>query len=453
MLTPDRALRLPGVPAVAFTGAGGKTTALFDLAHTLRPSVVTATTHLGDWQTDRATLHLVIEPGGTFSPGEAAPGCDILLVTGTLDPASHRYIGLPIDDVDRLARIASQQGRSFLVEADGARRRPLKAPAEHEPPIPGCAGLVVVVAGLSAVGRPLAPATVHRPEIFAALAGRRVGELIDPASIAAVLVHPAGGLKNIPPAARRVVLLNQADTASLRDAGRAMAPALLSAFDAVAVASLRPQATSVAPGLDDFTPRVHSVHERVAAVVLAAGGASRFGEPKQLLDYRGRPFVRAVAETAIAAGLSPAIVVTGASGDRVRRALDGTGAQCVPNHDWRLGQGTSVRTGVAALPPRVGAAVFLLADQPHVPVAVLHALVARHAETLAPVVAPFVGSARATPTLFDRLTFASLMSLTGDQGGREILSQYAVERVVWDDRRLLLDVDTPDDFARLTDEA
>ena len=424
MLTLDRALRLSGVPTVAFTGAGGKTTALFDLAHTLRPSVVTATTHLGDWQTDRATLHLVIEPGGTFSPGEAAPGCDILLVTGTLDPASHRYIGLPIDDVDRLARIASQQGRSFLVEADGARQRPLKAPAEHEPPIPGCAGLVVVVAGLSAVGRPLAPATVHRPEIFAALAGRRVGERIDPASMAAVLVHPAGGLKNIPPAARRVVLLNQADTASLHDVGRAMAPALLSAFDAVAVASLRPQTAHVGPGPDETSAqRVHSVHERVAAVVLAAGGASRFGEPKQLLDYRGRPFVRAVAETAIAAGLSPAIVVTGASGDRVQRALDGPGAQCVPNDDWRLGQGTSVRTGVAALPPRVGAAVFLLADQPHVPVAVLHALVARHAETLAPVVAPFVGSARATPTLFDRVTFASLMSLSGDQGGREILSQ------------------------------
>ena len=97
----------------------------------------------------------------------------------------------------------------------------------------------------------------------------------------------------------------------------------------------------------------------------------------------------------------------------------------------------------------VGAAVFLLVDQPQVTKSVLKALVEKHAEGLFPVVAPMVIDQRANPVLFDRVTFPDLMDLEGDVGGRAILHKHRVEYLPWHDDRLLLDVDTPEQYQRL----
>jgi molybdenum cofactor cytidylyltransferase len=102
-----------------------------------------------------------------------------------------------------------------------------------------------------------------------------------------------------------------------------------------------------------------------------------------------------------------------------------------------------------ALGMGTGAVVFLLADQPQVPPAVIRALVARHASSLAPVVAPSVAGQRTSPTLFDRDLFAELRQVTGDRGGRDLLSLHPIESVEWPDSDLLLDVDTPADYERL----
>jgi molybdenum cofactor cytidylyltransferase len=95
--------------------------------------------------------------------------------------------------------------------------------------------------------------------------------------------------------------------------------------------------------------------------------------------------------------------------------------------------------------------VFLLADQPQVTVEVIRALVEHHAATLHPVIAPYIFDQRANPVLFDRATFAALMQLTGDQGGRGVFSKFSPRYLNWYDKRLLLDVDTPEDYERLLD--
>jgi len=101
----------------------------------------------------------------------------------------------------------------LLFEADGSRRHPLKAPASYEPPIPDFVDTVVVVAaGLSALGKPLTTKQVHRSEIYSCLSGLQEGDKISIEALTRVLCHPFGGLKNIPPHACRVALLNQVDT-------------------------------------------------------------------------------------------------------------------------------------------------------------------------------------------------------------------------------------------------
>ncbi|WP_424004950.1 selenium cofactor biosynthesis protein YqeC (plasmid) [Haloarcula salina] len=108
----------------------------------------------------------------------------------------------------------------LLVKADGARRREFKAPGEDEPVIPSAATHVVAVASVAAVGEPLTTATVHRPERVAALTELDVGDTITADAVGAVLAHPEGGRRNAPSSASVVPLVNKADTEGRRATAR-----------------------------------------------------------------------------------------------------------------------------------------------------------------------------------------------------------------------------------------
>jgi molybdenum cofactor cytidylyltransferase len=436
-LTLARALRFQGPRSAAFVGAGGKTTAMFQLARELGgPVAITTTTHLGAWQASLADRHIVASRPADI-PALLSPG--VTLITGPVS-LEDRLGALDEAFLLWLHDICQARHIPLLIEADGARQKPLKAPAPHEPQIPAFTGTAVVLAGLSGLGKPLADAVVHRPEVFASLSGLELGDVITPDALNRVLTHPDGGLKGIPPSARKLALLNQADTAQEQAAALGIVPPLLRAYHTVIVASLQARA-------------VHAVHEHAAGIVLAAGASTRLGRPKQLLLWRGEPFVRVVARTAIGAGLDPVIVVTGSDADAVSAALEDLPVQIVHNANWESGQSSSLRLGLQRLPPSIGSALFLLADQPQVTLDVIRALVDAHAAGLFPIVAPLVHEERrANPVLFDRDTFTDLAQLQGDVGGRAIFSKYRVEYLPWHDDRLLLDVDTEADYHRLVED-
>src|SRR6185295_6254756 len=115
--------------------------------------------------------------------------------------------------------------------------------------------------------------------------------------------------------------------------------------------------------------------DKIAALILAAGSASRMGRPKQLLDWGGRPLVRVVAEQALAAPLGQLFVVVGAAHGAVTAALDGLPLRIVANPDYALGQSTSLRIGIAALGPEITAALVMLGDQPFVTPAILERII------------------------------------------------------------------------------
>jgi len=424
---------------IAFVGAGGKTTSMFQLARELSPPViVTGTTHLGTWQTPLADEHFIAK---SISDLEKLSPHGVTLVTGPID--RDRAQGLDREKIQWLHEVCKTNKIPLLIEADGSRQTPLKAPAAHEPVLPPYVDLVVHVSGLSGLGKPLEE-SVFRPEIFANLSGLKSSQKVIPNALVRVLTHPEGGLKNIPGTARRVVLLNQADTPELGSLAWNISESLLPDFDAVITASLKNET-------------VLAVREPIAGIVLAAGESTRFGSPKQLLDWRGEPFIRAVATTALRAGLWPVIVVTGAHADQVESSLFGLDVVTLRNNDWMKGQSTSIRIALAYLSSfepgnRIvvpGGAVFLLTDQPQVTPTLLRTLIEEHARTLAPVIAPLVMDQRANPILFDRVTFSDLKELQGDVGGRGIFSKYRIRYLHWHDDSLLLDVDTPEEYRRL----
>jgi molybdenum cofactor cytidylyltransferase len=454
------ALRLGENPRLALVGAGGKTTAMFSLARELLEArrsngaetvVVSATTHLARGQLSLADHHFYVETPRDVAELRGRLPEGVVLLTGR-EVEDERTAGLDLTLMEKVLELVGvgENGTSpgsmraarlpLLIEADGSRQRPVKASGGHEPALPHWVDTVVVVAGLSALGKPLAADWVHRPELFASLCGQPSGSEITIEALSRVLTSPMGGLKNIPDGARRVVLLNQADTLDQQAQAQRLAELLRAEYSSVLIASLK------AP---DPSNEVFAVSERDAAIVLAAGASSRFGQPKQLLDWRGEPFVRHVACTAINAGLSSVTVVTGAHAELVQAALKGLPVQIVFNPRWEEGQSTSVAAGVRSLPEGTGAAIFMLSDQPQVPERLLRSLVELHQRSLSPLVAPQADGRRANPVLFDRIVFPQLLELTGDSGGRALFNRYKAEWLPWHDPSLILDVDTFEDYQLL----
>lgn len=199
------ALALPPEGWICLVGGGGKSSLLLRLtaerAGRGLPALAATTTHIGVEQ-GRAAGPLA----GTLEELEAACRAGLTACAARPEPGTEKLIAPPAEVLDRGLALFG----FGVAEADGAKRLPMKAPADHEPCLlPGSAA-VVAVAGLSALGRPLGE-VCHRPQLACALLGVGPETAVTPALLARLLTHEAGQFKGVGDPKRFRVLLNQAD--------------------------------------------------------------------------------------------------------------------------------------------------------------------------------------------------------------------------------------------------
>ncbi|RLT39113.1 MAG: putative selenium-dependent hydroxylase accessory protein YqeC [Chloroflexi bacterium] len=217
----------PGVSVVAVVGGGGKTSLVYALAREVTllggRAIVTGTTRFTP-----APHGWPMPPLIEVTPGQAAPRVaqagDIatLVVAGVEPQPAGRLAPLSPKEIEAMAALDGVD--AVLVEADGSRARPFKAPGDQEPVIPACATHVVAVVGAGVLSQPLDEAHVHRPERVRSLVpGLPVDALCEASLIARVLAHAGGGRKHIGGRAYAVVV-NQADTHA--EAGQVIAEAI-----------------------------------------------------------------------------------------------------------------------------------------------------------------------------------------------------------------------------------
>jgi molybdenum cofactor cytidylyltransferase len=435
----SKALRVCRGAVVSFVGGGGKTTAMFRLAGELSASglrvVTTTTTHISKEQVRFAPVSLPIDNLDPLSTHLDRHGhC---LIIGAPD-GKGRVFGASPDLIAALSARADVD--VVLVEADGSRSLPFKAPGEHEPVVPEVTTILVPIAGLNSIGRPLDEVHVHRSEIAATLAHTPLGSPVTAETVARVLSHPKGGAKQLPAGARLMPLLNKADTdAAVQQAGEVAALLLANSIvDTAIICSMQHEF----PVLEAWAP--------TAGIILAAGLATRYGAAKQTLPWRNTTLAAHSARVALDAGLDPVIAVLGFEAEKVEKELAGLPVRLVYNPDFAIGQSTSIRKGVEALPSRTGAALFLLADQPLVTAAMMQTIVHSHRRTFAPACVPVFQGRRGNPVLFDKTLFPELCELNGDTGGRVIIEKYPDAVVsVPATEAVLIDIDTPADYERL----
>ncbi len=202
---------------VCVVGAGGKKSTLYALADRLERAIVTATVRIPPFVDQVADLRV------SESPLEVIDSITEWPVGLVADrERSDRYRGYAPETVDAIAAVVPGEV-SVLVKADGARTRWLKAPNDREPQLPAAADVVVPVAGVRVVGKPLDEEYVHRPERVGQLTEKEQGESIMPADVATVLTSDRGGWKDVPAGARVVPVLNMVDTPDLERTARTIA--------------------------------------------------------------------------------------------------------------------------------------------------------------------------------------------------------------------------------------
>ena len=186
---------------------------------------------------------------------------------------------------------------------------------------------------------------------------------------------------------------------------------------------------------------------RVAGIVLAAGASRRMGRNKMLLELEGESLVRRAARRALAAGLSPVVVVLGHEADRARAALADLAVLIALNPDFAGPTSGSLHAALDLLGEDVGAAVVLLGDMVHVSEAALAELMRRARSSDAPLVVSRYGDVTAPPLLFRRALFGELLAWTGEGCGKAVVQAHKREALYVDrPAGVLVDVDTPEDF-------
>jgi molybdenum cofactor cytidylyltransferase len=190
----------------------------------------------------------------------------------------------------------------------------------------------------------------------------------------------------------------------------------------------------------------------IGAVILAAGASTRMGVSKQLLEFGGETLLRRASCAALKAGCRPVVVVTGADAAATRKALRGLDVREAENQQWESGISSSVRVGIEGLVtanPQIAAVVLMLCDQPFVTREIITQLVAAHRETGRSIVASRYGRSYGVPALFDKIHFAELATLEGDAGAKRVIQKHLPNIHLVPFPKGEIDIDTPDDLARL----
>jgi molybdenum cofactor cytidylyltransferase len=186
----------------------------------------------------------------------------------------------------------------------------------------------------------------------------------------------------------------------------------------------------------------------IGLIILAAGGSTRYQSAKGLIDWHGKAMIRHITDIAVNSHLGPVTVVTGKYHQEITKSLLGSGATIIHNPNWKIGLSTSVHLGIQNLPNDCQAVIFLLGDQPFVTSDLLLALRNRYEESGVSIVAPTLNERPTNPVLFSKRHFAELLETAGDTGGKTLLKKYSVEGIIWEDERLGIDIDTPEDYAK-----
>lgn len=432
-------IRIGKKDMICIVGAGGKTSVMFRLAQELssRGMRVLVTTTTAIYYPDRKQYDQIFvseEEAPELFDKESNSGITVL---GRSVSSEGKLLGVNPEFLD----IVFMKGifDCIIVEGDGSKSRPVKAPARHEPVIPSRTGKLIGLIGLDSVGMEVCPEFVHRSELFCAITGCRENDIINSEMISRLVVHEEGLFKSAPAFSERYLVLNKADGEKEMETAADIAQKLSDKKHKLAgiiISSTRNSTFRCSP-------------KSVSGIILASGLSRRMGTDKLLLTVNGIPLIERVIAAASQAGLEETILVC--SNETIASIGRKYGMKIVDNTDPQLGQSRSVRLGVENSSRLSDGFMFFVGDQPFITAEIINRLIGRFMWEDCSAVVPLYNGKKGNPVIFSSSLREKLTSLNGDSGGRVLLEglEGKIATVEFDDEKSGFDIDTREEYERV----
>lgn len=422
---------------ISFVGGGGKTSSIFKLAHELKAEskkvLVTTTTKIFVPEPKDFDKLIIRHNNENFNI--IKPSASSITVLGE-SIQNEKIWGLSPAIIDEIFQ--SGLFDCILVEADGAKRKSIKAPSSHEPVIPSSTTKTVGVIGLSALHKDIEK-EVFRTEIFKKIC--EDSQILTLEQIFRLIISPQGLFKNTPLDAEKYLFLNQVEGQNLKKAAHDLFNMLNEAgfnLDGMIMGSLKEE---------KFYPCLHREH--VSGIIMAAGFSRRMGQDKLLLKLNeGLVLVEKVIKEAVSSDLNEIILVY--QNQDVQKIGEKYGVKTVFNPEPFKGQSVSVKIGVKASYSKADGYMFLPGDMPFVDNNLINKMLAAFKNSTFPILIPFYNNMPGMPAIFSAALRSELLKLTGDKGGRSIIRKnpQKVKKINIGETFKGIDIDTQEELKK-----
>ena len=405
---------------IAVVGGGGKTSLIYYLARLFikqKRKVIIAT-----------STHMVKDNSHPF-----ALWGDKSKIRESLLKACYCVTGIPEENTGKITCPKEADWRELLslcdvllIEADGAKGLPLKVPADHEPVIPDAAELVIGVAGLDVLDKPIKD-VCHRPELTAEFLGVDTSHLVTEEDIAEICCSSRGLRKGVGNRDFKV-FLNKADTSDSRKRGFYIRDMILKNLS----------------GQMEIETEVDSLQRKdIAIVLLAAGNSKRFGKENKLLyKLNGKTLFEHTLHTVLDLKCGSVTVVT--QYKEIEEICENRGVQVLYNHMPDRGISSSVKIGIEGNRD-AKAWLICVCDQPYMRKETVEGLINCYFLSGKGIAALLSGGKIVNPAVFSYKYGEELLKLEGDTGGKTIIKAHGSDVALYEvlDKEELRDIDYP----------
>jgi len=187
----------------------------------------------------------------------------------------------------------------------------------------------------------------------------------------------------------------------------------------------------------------------ISVILLAAGSSTRMGQSKQLLDIQGEPLLLHSTKRALECGAQNVIVILGANEQPHREVILGLPVSIIPNHYWKSGMGSSIKSGLNYLirkSPETDAVIIMVCDQPGLTTEHLLKLIETFKQKKSAIVASTYSDTEGVPSLFARSFFSNILMLKDEQGAKKIIEQFPENVTGVEFPEGIYDLDTTEDY-------
>ena len=430
-------------PVLSVVGGGGKTSLIFRIMEEL--------TAVGKKVLITTTTHMAYEPDRPFAEDE-----DMISIKHNLEEHGYTIAAALDREKCKISALSEEKMKEItaladviLIEADGAKKCPLKVPASWEPVIWKPTDLVIAVAGMDAAGKPIQE-VCHRPENVADFLGKEAEEKVTEEDIVRIVLSTEALRKCVDGREYRV-LLNKADIPGKSQVAESIADRLEEQGIHAAWGSLREKEYHICGKSETERKRaaqMPSKRVKLALIMLAAGNSRRFGSNKLMYEVDGVPMyqrtLRLLQKAAERIPDSRIVVVTQPQYSEIIDVVKETGAEVLFNPKPERGIASSMQIGLE-IAKDADACLFTVSDQPWLTAETIIALYDAFQSENKGMACTVWGEKTGNPCIFSKKYYKELMEISGDRGGKQIIKRYPedVTYLKISDEKELQDVDVP----------